>query len=237
MRPLLRRRFDVGGGPDDGILVSDLYRSGSSAFAVVLRLFAEGQGNAELRAIGSLWSCRFLALLIPPALLGPLLVNWSYPLDPTTMRVKIDPSGAPMRLILPFEGRNVCPDAAEKIVRDLLELHVAPLAAVIQTAAGTPRQVVWSNAANLVDHCLGVARRQPDRGGTRRDVCAQVAQLGHAEWRGPRSIADFVDNVRTDDGLRRRRRVCCLCFELAECGFCVDCPAGELRGLPRHVDG
>lgn len=188
------------------------------ALAPLLARFAASQrAKPDDRASASLWFCRYIAVLLPQAMLALLLASWRFPLDAArTMLTLEQATGRPLALILPDIGIR----SAEMPVVTLLPLlddHLVPLVAVLERVAGLPDQVAWSNFASLLEHCAGYALRH----GADKERVASILTCRHPSWARIGALGDFLGMAANG---QRRRRICCLCFELGG-AYCRDCPA------------
>ena len=185
--------------------------------AGLLRGFAASQRVPPGRALASLWFCRYLAVVLPHAVLALAMAGWRFPIDVPEPRLRVDRGGGqPVALVLSGIG-GACDAPLDAALTPVLDAYVQPLVLLLEEMAGLPRQVAWSNLASLVEHCARYALRH----GAERGRVEPLLAWTYPAWARVGALGDFIG--RAADG-QRRRRICCLCFELGG-RWCRDCPA------------
>jgi len=183
----------------------------------ILARFAASQRVTPGRALASLWLCRYLAVVLPHAVLALALAGWRFPIDAPVPLLRIDGrAGQPVALVLAGMG-GACAEPLDVTLTPFLEAYLQPLVVLLEEITGLPRQVAWSNLASLLEHCARYALRQGAGAGRVEPLLAWT----HPDWARIGTLGDFIGQAA--DG-RRRRRICCLCFELGG-AWCLDCPA------------
>lgn len=197
----------------------------------VFENFCRGADLSRTRAAASLWSCRYLFILIAPAVIGWLGCRRDFVGCGRNLYLRNDEGGRPEKLAVntPVTGLP-CREPAV-LLTELATCHLTPLSLSLRQATALPPIVFWSNLASLVEHCVvHVAQERSNDS----DVLAAVQAIMHVSLpvRGSvrRSLGSLISQRGNDPRGTRRRKVCCLCFELPDCGYCLDCPAVAPRG-------
>jgi len=194
-----------------------------AVFDATLAPFAAGFGEADRRAVVSLWSQYYFALLATPALTALMRCGRPLPLAFEATRLELDAEGRPARLLIDAgeaEGASSPPTG----LNGLIEGHLRPFIALCHARCGVAPRVLWGNAATILDY---VAR---EIGGGEPSACDEVAScLG---WRpGSGCARTPLAQALCSDASGCLRRACCLRHRLpgvASCG--PRCPLERQTG-------
>lgn len=194
-----------------------------TAAGQLLRKFSARHPGPE-RACASLWASRFLSLLVPPFLCSLVREGWCFSLLPLETFLEAEPkSGEPRTIVISGAGVPADPSQITETLDRLIHENLAPLAAALEREAELPQQVFWSNLASLIEHCISGMETE----GLDKAIAEEILRWKSEAWIPSMEVGAFVR--REQEGLSRRRRVCCLCFELSEALFCIDCPVPKER--------
>jgi ferric iron reductase protein FhuF len=185
-----------------------------------LSLFARLYPRGGRAGVVSLWSQWYFGLYLTPLVLSALALGRGLPADPAELGVVLEGDGTPAAFLVADAGKAGVDPAL--LFETLACGHVEPLAAALAAAGGFSRRVAWSNAGNVFEWAVGEAERRhgvpPDNAGR--------AVVGTRVFAGGRRnvLFDPVRVVDVDGAPLRRRRVCCLRYQVPDFGWCENCP-------------
>lgn len=143
--------------------------------------------------------------LLPPVLVATLVHGWRLPLN--SLRVVLDERGLPAAIQLMGEGE---PGTTAKCFADLLERHLPPLIHSLAECGQVPAAVLWANVGDYFESTL-----QKLGALSEADLDAGFQHLRTPG--GP-----LYDAIRYSP--YRKRRVCCLAYQVEGIGHCEHCP-------------
>lgn len=116
-------------------------------------------------------------------------------------------------------GPPEAPATADRVVAELVDVHLRPLVAAVDAVEPVPGRTAWGNAAAALGGAVRVlALSRP----ASRDAAAALAAAVVA--RGPfRGLGEFVAAPDHPTGLGFARRSCCLYYRVPGGGLCADC--------------
>lgn len=208
---------------------SDLLDPGT--LEAILDRFAAVRGDADRRAVASLWSQWYVGALVPPSVAAGQRLGRILPLAADEVGVVLDDeTGQPAAFRLPGEGRVDRAAGPWERFRGLLRGHVGPLVRTLAPLVGLSPDTVWTNAGRYVQWILDEIEPSPDA----EPSVPSARPLLEAECRPDGSANPLHDTIRyVEEGGRRvaRRRVCCLQYLLPELEGCgALCPLPHVRG-------
>lgn len=182
-----------------------------------LTQFASAQGESDRRGVVSLWT-QWYAVSVWPALTAAAVVLGRIPpLTGGRTGLLVDPCGCPVGLLVERHSTTMTPAAAlERLARN----QAAPLVQRTALWGAVAPRVPWSNCANVLGWFLSelacVAHTEP--------LASAYRVLGERVWPdGTINPLGIGHRCAAETG-RPPRRVCCLRYRLAQCGYCGDCP-------------
>lgn len=218
----------------------------------VLERFGRSRGDADRRAVASLWSQWYFGTLVPPALAAGLLLDRILPLGIGDVDVLLDEDDArPAAFRLHRPGR-VDPDASPfERFEPLVRGHLSPLVETLAPHVGLSADTLWTNAGRYVQWILDeigppdrrqdeLAEREGDeepegkseREGEERSAASGRRLLDAGTWPDgwENRLHGTVRYVRDGGGRVPRRRVCCLQYLIPDLEGCGDlCPLPHVR--------
>jgi len=186
----------------------------------VLDHYAGQYPEAERAGVVSLWSQWYFGLYLTPVVAAALALGHGLPIDLAAVGVVLDDAGTPNAFLLADVGTADVDVTAflERLARD----HVEPLAAALAALGGFSPRVCWSNAGNVFEWAVGEAEK---RHGLAADNAGRAIVDRRAFADKRRNVLfDPVRMVEVDGAPLRRRRVCCLRYQLPGFGWCDNCP-------------
>lgn len=116
-----------------------------------LARYRRHHGDADRRAVASMWSQWYLALLLPPLILAGMARPRVPPAALQDIDVILDPTGQPAGMRL--AGGVDADDVACPFLRyaPLWDGHVQPLAEALRALSGVSERLVWNNAGVQLD--------------------------------------------------------------------------------------
>jgi ferric iron reductase protein FhuF len=176
-------------------------------------------GATERRVAASLVVLGYSARLLGPSL--AVLLRDGVLVDASPARVRFGyEAGTGFRVALPEPAGWVGPGAAARWRTVVLDDHLAMVVAAVRVEVPVAAGLLWGNiASGLVGALAGLARSGEVAPGRCQDFAATTLVAGALAGAGI-----------LRDGLRFRRRSCCLYYRLPGGGYCGDCSitAGRL---------
>lgn len=176
--------------------------------------------EAGRAGVASLWAQWYFGLYLTPFVAAALALGRGLPVALADIGVVLQDDGTPAAFRLP--GGAVGEADPEALFETLARDHVEPVAASIAAVGGFSPRVCWSNAGNVFEWAVGEAEKRhglsPDNAGR-----AIVGRRAFADKRR-NVLFDPVRTVEVDGAPLRRRRVCCLRYQIPGFGWCENCP-------------
>lgn len=204
-------------------------------FDPIIDAYARGFPGGGRRAVISLWSQYYFSALLIPAMAASLALDCRLPLSLEDIGVILDPqTGQP----LAFEMHRRCEPCPQADIFTRFEAivhgHLTPLIRAIRQHAGLSQRLLWENTGGYLAWIL------TETESTHPELAAKGWPLvRQPTWPGG-GRNPLVDAIGTiDEEAGRRRRVCCLRYQLP--GFerceglcpCRDDPASPDQAAPR----
>lgn len=192
----------------------------------IVESFNRTYGNTPRAAVLSIWSKWYFATALPPLICSNILLDQTPPLELEHFRIaftpdyKIDSVAIPEGKIAPVQsspGNRLLP---------IVEKHLCPFVKLYHERTGVSRRILWSNAGTLVEGIVTYLERA-EIGGAARDECSDFLQLRDLPNGNQSPLFQPVAYVLLDEVPVRRRRVCCLRFQLPDGKLCCACPKQE----------
>ncbi len=195
--------------------------------ATLLEAARRRRPEAELRALGSLWSRWYFGKLIPPVLACGVLAGRSLPLDPAGTAMLLGEDGFPRFIALP--GPGITTEAANPFARfaPLVLRHVAPVVEALAASLRLAPRILWNNAAVYADWAL--RRLAEEAPGPTTEAALALVRAAHWPGHGANPFHAPVSERAGPEGPQRVRRLCCLLYRLPGEGLCGTCPRRLLR--------
>jgi len=199
-------------------------------FDRIIDRFAARHGNADRRAVVSMWTMYYFSTLVIGAAVYWLELRRKLPLEPDGMAVCLDPlTGEPQKFVLPSAG-----EVAEQLdihsgLSSLVTGHILPLVHAIAVNGNVSPRLIWSNVAAYLAWIVEEIGRLTDQ-----SLAEEGRGLVHsANWpnglRNP--MAGLMQPGPDDHGDGAcRRRICCLRYTLPGvpgCGIVCPLPGGR----------
>jgi ferric iron reductase protein FhuF len=219
--------------PADAVRVADLLHTASGLrLGDVLRRHARFRhcGGSDLRAVASVWSLRYLDVLLPPVVAGASMLQHVFPVSAAQTWVRLDGNGDAVSFHICELGESMHGAATSERYDALLWQHLAPLFAELTRLTRVAPKILWGNLARRLEPILqqGLALS----GGSAAIAQDQGHLLHTVSW--PRA----VDGINPLHGRRREvlqrhegrelpvklHRQCCLYHLLPGEGYCGACP-------------
>ncbi len=203
--------------PGDRRVVSLERLTDEAALAPCLAQFATAQGESDRRGVVSLWT-QWYAVSVWPALVASAVVLGRVPpLTGARTGLLVDDQGCPVGLLVGPGSDEMTPAAAlERLARD----QAAPLMRASAAWGRVAPRVPWSNCANVLGWFLSELAAVADS----EALASAYRVLGEGVWPdGSVNPLGIGATCAAQTG-RPPRRVCCLRYRLAQCGYCGDCP-------------
>ncbi len=179
--------------------------------------FAAAQGERDPRGVVSLWTQWYAVSVWPALAVGAVVLGRMPPLAPGETGLIVDADYCPMGLLVAPGASEATPAIGlERLARD----QAAPLMHASARWGGVAPRVPWSNCANVLGWTLSelASIAEPEA------LASAYRVLGARAWPdGSVNPLGIGDCCAADTG-RPPRRVCCLRYRLAQCGYCSDCP-------------
>ncbi|MEO3435134.1 siderophore-iron reductase FhuF [Inquilinus sp. CAU 1745] len=196
------------------------------ALAEALDLQAAPFGDADRRAVASLWSQYYFGALIGAvAAIGMAGGRTALPIDPDAAGIVLE-GGLPAGLVLPHAGRTARPSEAARDFIALFRSHLSPMVDRLSAHAKASPRLFWGNAAAVLGWALGEAcAMRPEAGDP---ALLRQLLLEDAQWPdgGPNPLVGALKSC--DDPAVAVRRVCCVRYLLPGIPGCGPiCPLGR----------
>ncbi|MDQ0590043.1 siderophore-iron reductase FhuF [Variovorax paradoxus] len=225
--------------PADAMRVADLLQPGPR-LGEVLRRHARFRGDAgsDLRAVASVWSLRYLEVLLPPVVAGASVLQHVFPVSAAQVWVRLDGNGDVLGFHIVELGESRHGAATSERYGPLLWRHLAPLFAELTRLTPLAPKILWGNAARRLEPILQQGLQLT--GGSATIAQDQAHLLHTAAW------PEAADGLNPLHGRQREvpwhhegrtvamklHRHCCLYHLLPGEGYCGACPLA-----PQHRRG
>lgn len=172
----------------------------------------------------SQWAKYYFMLLIPPVLVASLAHGWRWPLTLPHIALALDERGVPQGIR--FLGQGQCePSVPGKPLQrfaGLLDDNLQPFIEALSAYGKLPRAVLWSSAGDTLEHCLTrLERIDPVLA---RDGWPLLDQPRRADGQANPLFNSVTYVPQASGEPRRRRRACCLSYQVEWVGRCEHCP-------------
>ena len=194
----------------------------------IVESFNQTYGNTPRTAVLSIWSKWYFATALPPLICSNILLDQTPPLELEHFRIaftpdhKIDSVAIPEGEVAPVQSRP-----GNRLL-PIVEKHLYPFVKLYHARTGVSRRILWNNAGTLVEGLLTYLERV-QIGGAARDECSDFLQLPNLPNGKRNPLFQPVAYVLLDEVPARRRRGCCLRFQLPDGKLCCACPKQEER--------
>jgi ferric iron reductase protein FhuF len=198
--------------------------------SAILERFSKIYPDPEPRAVASQWSKIYFSKLIVPSVAASLILDWRLPLDIDSTGILLDDLGQAEAFRLEGPGSTSNPQTAEDRFSFLVDVHLEPLIEAIRKVSGLSRNVLWSNAGNIIENVIEYcAKATPSLSGI-----VEARALLAARRKAAGTANPLFEPVRYTElaALRtRKRRVCCIRYLIPSLDYCKTCPLSK-RHLP-----
>ncbi len=217
--------------PSDAVRVADLLQPGHR-LADLLGQHARFKRDAgsDLRAVASIWSLRYLDVLLPPVVAGASLLEHVFPIAASQVWVRFDGNGAASSFHVLALGESRRGSPTPERYGPLLWQHLDPLFAEISRLTRLAPKILWGNAARRLESLLEQGLLLTGGSATLAQDRAHLLQT--AAW------PDAADGLNPLHGRQREvlrhhegrsvatllHRQCCLCHLLPDEDYCAACP-------------
>lgn len=215
----------------ESLLTDDSDRSTMSVAALLdpatlrarLTQFEGSYRGQDFRAITSLWSAWYFAIVIPLAIVAIERARLKPALDLKDMRISTAPDGTVNRAGIVPARPTVEDAAAADIYEQFVCEHIAPVISALHRVSRLSTKVLWANAAATVVWTAGAL--MPIKPSVR-----EASILRSSNWpNGERNeILRFL-KPRSGSELGLDRRVCCLRYRLRDHHLCRSCPIAAAK--------
>ncbi|WP_211928309.1 siderophore-iron reductase FhuF [Ciceribacter sp. L1K23] len=202
----------------------------ASRFAGIIDRYASRFGEADRRAVVSMWTMYYFSTLAISATIFWLEMRRSLPLALEEVAVCLDPETAePRCFVLQNAGEEAHHLQIGSALQPLLLRHATPLIAAISENTGVARRLVWSNLVAYFAWIVTEIGRLTDSA----LEAEGLELLQTALWSEdiPNPMLGLVQEISGSGGVTiNRRRVCCLRYLLpgiAGCGEVCPLPGGR----------
>ncbi|MFM9926619.1 siderophore-iron reductase FhuF [Variovorax sp. H27-G14] len=144
--------------PAGALRVADLVRS-PDLLGRVLRQHAAhlGVAGADLRAVASAWSLRYLGTLLPPTAAAASVLQHVFPMAADQVWVRLDAHAHPLSFHIRELGRPQRGASTQARYSALLREHLEPLFSALRHLTGIATKILWGNAARNLEPVLDQA--------------------------------------------------------------------------------
>lgn len=180
--------------------------------------------DAPLAAVAGEWSKQYFAKIMRPVAAAAIMLDWRMPFSPENISIDLGHEGDIVSLGLSSFGGPVAATSAEDRFDFLIRNNVAAIIHSVAEASGLSRNVLWSNAGNVLEGIVSsdAARVQHPADGFIDAVELLETPVFTDGTRNPlyRPIVYPVVCGRP----KRLRRVCCIRYLLDALDYCTTCP-------------
>lgn len=222
--------------PADAVRLADLLQPGPR-LSEVLRRHARFRGDADAdpRAVASVWSLRYLDVLLPPVVAGASVLQHVFPVSAGQVWVRFDDNGDAVSFHVIELGEPRHDATTSQRYAPLLWHHLAPLFAELTRITRLAPKILWGNLARRLEPIL--AQGLLLTGGSATIAQDQAHLLHAAAWpdapcglnplHGRQREVPWHHEGRTV--AMKLHRQCCLYHLLPGEDYCGACPLA-----PRH---
>lgn len=232
--------------PADAVRLADLLQPGSR-LGEMLRRHARFRGDADAdpRAVASVWSLRYLDVLLPPVVAGASVLQHVFPVSAGQVWVRFDGNGDAVSFHVVELGEPRHGATTPQRYGPLLWHHLAPLFAELTRLTRLAPKILWGNLARRLEPIL--AQGLLLTGGSATIAQDQAHLLHAAAWpdapgglnplHGRQREVPWQHEGRTV--AMKLHRQCCLYHLLPGEDYCSACPLApqHRRGNGHRDDG
>lgn len=206
----------------------------------LLERFAPGHSAGLRRPLVSEWSRQYCARLVPPVIATLLLTTQPLALALEDMSLILDAQGRPHA----FRQHGLrAPATVDSTLAaraaPLLDAHLGPLVEALAAYGKLSPRVLWSNAANYAEWIIStLSAHLPEATGREAQALVDAPNRpdGTANpWHRPVSYVERQDAQGRVQAWRRRR-ICCLRYQIPDTAICANCPHLAAGGATRARD-
>lgn len=222
--PFFARRVVT--APQHDRVVALAHLADEQVLARLLDDFAAAQGESDRRGVVSLWTQWYAVAVWPAFVASAVMLGRVPPLAGEATGLLVDDSGCPAGLIVGSGANEMAPAAAlERLARDQAE----PLLRTAACWGGVAPRVPWSNCANV----LGWFLSELGPVAAPEALASAYRVMGDRAWPDGTVNPIGIGDACAEATGRPPRRVCCLRYRLAQCGYCSDCPIVPVQPTAR----
>ncbi|MCV4342280.1 siderophore-iron reductase FhuF [Pseudomonas capsici] len=173
----------------------------------------------HLPVLVSQWAKYYFMQVIAPPVVASLVYRWHWPLHLDQVALALDERGVPTGLKVLGEGavyQALPVDPFERFA-GLLDDNLQPFIDALSTYGGLSSGVLWCSAGDYLERCLVQL-------GECSEVSLEAGQALLAVRLRPDGRRNPLFRAVTHVGQRRRRRTCCLSYQVEWVGRCEHCP-------------
>jgi ferric iron reductase protein FhuF len=179
--------------------------------ALLLNIYGPELMPAQRPVLVSQWSKYYFMQLIPPVVVASLVFDRHGLLTLDQVSVALDERGLPAGVKLPMgEGRSLT---------GLVDENLRPFIEMLSAYGEVPSAVLWGNAGDYLESCLLRLRSLTDISLDAGYGLLRDRRL-HDGQRNP--LFNAISYV--GEPVRRKRRTCCLSYQVEWVGRCEHCP-------------
>ncbi|MET3601004.1 siderophore-iron reductase FhuF [Martelella mangrovi] len=178
----------------------------------------------------SLWSQKYLAVVIIPYIALSLLAGRPLRIGMDEAAFVLDETGEPVALRPPEGKLTFTEGQAGDIVPTLYSVHLEPAIARLKQASRLSEKALWGNAAHYLEWAIRQMERHPavDRQAA-ADALAFLSRQ-RLEHDKPNPLKDAIHYIEEAGRTVRRRKVCCLRYRVPGVEGCGTlCPDRKIR--------
>ena len=194
--------------------------------AALAEAFCRAHGETPRIAIYSIWSKWYFGAVLPTLICSGILLGRLPPFRLSEIRLALDADYKIKRVAVP-NGKSLEVSAGQDArFKPLIEGNIEPFIEMFHGHTGVSRRVLWSNAGTLFE---GVVRHLEKVEGRAPGIDEGLALLSTRVFPdGARNrLYEPVTYPMVGGERVRRRRVCCLRYQLPDRVLCCACPLHE----------
>ncbi len=185
--------------------------------ALLLKVYGPTLMASHLPVLVSQWSKYYFMQLIPPVVAADLLGDGQWPLALDQVSLALDERGLPAGIR--FGSGVRAPSESPEPFAGLLDDNLQPFIDALAAYGGVARRVLWSNAGDYLETCLGQLRLLTE---VPLDAGYGLLEAEHRPDGRGNPLFKAVSYV--GEPPRRQRRNCCLSYQVEWVGRCEHCP-------------
>ncbi len=226
--------------PASAVRVDDLLQP--QALADVMRRHARFRHSdgTDLRPIASAWALDYLAVLLPPMVAAGSLLQHVFPAAASQMWVRLDAHGNALDFHICALGESRQGASTAQRYAPLLQLHLAPLFAVLSALTRVAPKILWGSVSRNLEPILAQALALT--GGAAPIAQDKAWLLDSAAWapdepnpmHGPQRVVLVLREGQLQSV--RLHRQCCLYHLLPGEDYCGACPLAPCHAKSKGRD-